>query len=140
MLELPWAAWPRDFKRYALGDPLATLEVYLAQADAIDAKRQDPRERLPDLFDGDPADPLTPLVDEDLPGRRRAALPGDVARGLRSTARLCSGSAPSCAARRVGRGAHRGARVARREPVHAPLPRASPKVRARRASPHRARG
>ena len=136
MLEVPWAAWPRDFRRYALGDPLATLEVYLAQADAIDAKHQDPRERLPDLFDGDPADPLTPLVDEIF--QAAAALPFQAmsARGLRSDRALVQrqrAELAKLAAWAEDLTVEHG--VARREPVYAPLPPGVPKVRRKKGEP-----
>lgn len=123
VLDLPWAAWPEDFKRYALGDPDATLRVYLAQADAVDAKRADPRERLPDLFDGDAADPLTPLVDEAF--QCAVALPFQAmsARGLRSDRALVQRQRAELAALAAwAEGLMVEAGIARREPIYGPPP------------------
>ena len=135
VLGLPWHAWPLPFRTYALGDPDATLQVYLAQAEAAREKARDRRERLPDLFDGDPDDPLTPLVDEAF--QCAIALPFQAmsARGLRSDRALVRrqrAELEELAAWAEALMVEAG--VARREPVYAPPPE-GPKPRRRKGEP-----
>jgi hypothetical protein len=88
MLDVPWEAWPDDFRDYALGDPSLTLEVYLEQIEVV-REKTDPRvpydDRLPPLVAAgwtiDDVD--APLVDEQF--QVQAAVPFQVmsARGVR---------------------------------------------------------
>lgn len=89
VIDDPWEAWPEDFRRYALGDPRLTLEVYFEQAEIVrtrmDGTRTRPDDMLPPMFaDGwAPDDPAAPLVDEQF--QCLAAVPFQLmsARGVR---------------------------------------------------------